>query len=190
MLADILTDFPTRFATMRRAYLQCTGKKEPTPVAIERAWLHKGRVVLKLTDIHSISDAELLRGAELLIPASERMALETDAIYIDDLIGCTLLNMEDERAVSIGVVRDIVRQEATADLLLVSDENGLEHTIPFAKAYLSRIDLPNRILEMTLPSGLLDVNAPITAEERQVQARNNNVDVVGDASNPRVAERR
>lgn len=158
---------------MRHAYLQRIGNDEPTPVAIERTWLHKNRVVLKLAGIDSISDAELLRGAELLIPANERRALETGAVYIDDLIGCILVNTASEQPVVIGAVRDVMRQEATADLLTVSGADGIEHTIPFAKAYLSRIDLPGRKLEMKLPSGLLEVNGPMTLEERNMQKRRN-----------------
>lgn len=189
MLADILTDFPARFATMRHAYLQRAGDDEPGPVSIERAWLHKDRVVLKLADINSISDAELLRGAELLIPASERMALETDAVYIDQLIGCTLVNTAGEQPVVIGVVRDVVRQESTADLLIVSGADGIEHTIPFAKAYLSRIDLPGRKLEMKLPSGLLEVNGPMTPEERNMQKPIDEIDDARVAPDNCAAER-
>lgn len=79
------------------------------------------------------------------------------------------MNQPDQPVV--GAVRDVIQQEKTADLLVVTASDGTEHWIPFAKAYLERIDLAGRRLEMHLPVGLLEVNAPLNAEERQAQQR-------------------
>jgi ribosomal 30S subunit maturation factor RimM len=43
-----------------------------------------------------------------------------------------------------------------APLLEVRD-GSLEHLVPFAQAYLKRLDLEARIVEMVLPEGLLDL---------------------------------
>lgn len=171
VLAEILTDFPERFAEMREAFLRRSLAVDPTPIIIEESWLHKGRVVLKLEKMDSISDADLLRGAEVVIPFDARMGLEEDAAYISDLIGCELIDMAQPDQPVVGIVRDVMQQEKTADLLVVMGSDGTEHWIPFAKAYLERIDLPGRRLEMHLPAGLLEVNAPLNQEERQAQQR-------------------
>jgi len=168
LLAEVLTDFPERFTQIPKAFL-AHGKGAPAPVLIEQAWLHKGRVVLKFAGVDSISAAEALRGAEVVIPAVERMPLDPEMAYVDDLIGCALVDRNQAGNPVIGTVRDVIRQENTTDLLLVVGADGSEHWIPFARQYLVEMNLPARRLEMNLPAGLLDVNAPPSEEELRVQ---------------------
>jgi ribosomal 30S subunit maturation factor RimM len=44
-----------------------------------------------------------------------------------------------------------------------------EYEIPFAEAYLKGVDVTRRQVRMQLPEGMLDVNAPLTAEEKERQ---------------------
>ena len=166
ILCEILTDFPERFAEMQEAFLSRGGTTVPTPIKIEQSWLHKGRIVLKLAQVDSISAAELLRGAEIVLPAEKRMPLEPGAAYIGDLIGCRLIDHNQPGHPEVGVVQDVIQQTATTDLLVVLGSDGAEHWIPFAEAYLVRMDLEGRRLEMNLPTGLLQVNAALSPEER------------------------
>lgn len=165
ILADILTDFPERFADRRRLFLVSseTSKEFLRQAALERHWLHKGRVVLKLAGVDSISDAEKLRGLLVAIPKSERIALVDDSIYIGDLIGCEIIDVNGAAA-AIGVVTDF---DSEGGLLQVQTRGGNETLIPFAKAYLKTIDLAGKRIEMRLPEGLLEINAPVTDEERR-----------------------
>jgi 16S rRNA processing protein RimM len=169
ILCEILTDFPERFAQMRDTFLSRGEHGIPTPITIEHSWLHKGRVVLKFAGIDSISAAETLRGTEVVIPAEERMPLDEDTAYIGDLIGCQLIDLSQPGQPAVGTVRDVIHQEQTADLLVVLGGDGTEHWIPFAQAYLVRVDLPGHTLKMNLPAGLLEVNAPLSEEERRIQ---------------------
>lgn len=171
VIAEILTDFPERFAQMQAGFLRRAPNRSPSPVVIERTWLHQGRVVLKFARIDSISDAETLRGAELVIPAAERLALEPDAAYIEDLIGCELIDASREGQPVVGVIQDILQQSKAADLLVVIGADGAEHWIPFAREYLVQMDLAGRRLILRLPAGLLEVNAPLDEEERRIQQR-------------------
>ena len=43
---------------------------------VESHWLHKGRVVLKFSQVDSMAEAEKLRGWEVVIPREERMPLK------------------------------------------------------------------------------------------------------------------
>jgi 16S rRNA processing protein RimM len=165
IIADILTDFPERFETLRTAFL--SRGQSVSPISIEQAWLHKGRVVLKFEGVDSISAAETLRSAELVVPRSERVPLDADAAYVEDLAGCELIDVAQPGSPSIGIIRDVIQQADTTDLLVVIASDGAEHWIPFARAYVSRMDLEARRLEMNLPAGLLEINAPLTEEEKQ-----------------------
>jgi len=165
ILADLLTDFPERFAERRRLFLVVseTSRTPPREVTLERHWLHKGRVVLKCSGIDSINDVELLRGLLVAIPASERAELTEGSIYISDLIGCEVVDVSSA-PVSIGKITDVDRGSG---LLVLQPGDSGEILIPFAKAYLANIDLKGKRIEMRLPDGLLDINAPISEEERR-----------------------
>lgn len=133
-------------------------------LTIEDAWPHKDFVVLKFAGVDSISEAEPLVGCELQVPRSERAQLEESAAYVSDLVGCTLAVHGKE----VGEVSDVRFGAGEAPLLVVgSGKSELE--VPFAQAFLVRIDLEAKRIEMNLPEGLLDVNAPLTEEEKERQ---------------------
>ena len=131
---------------------------------IEDAWPHKDFLVLKFIGIDSISDAEPLVGSELQVPLGERAELAPGATYVSDLVGCALL----DRGREIGIVSAVRFGAGEAPLLVVgSRKNELE--IPYAQEFLLRLDLEHKRIEMSLPEGLLDVNAPLTNEEKRQQ---------------------
>ena len=131
---------------------------------IEDAWPHKNFVVLKFAGVDSISDAEPLVGSELQVPRSERASLDPGAAYVSDLVGCLAF----DRGREVGVVRD-VRFGAGEAALLVVTAGKSAFEIPYAQEFLVRVDLEGKRIEMALPEGLLDVNAPLTDEEKQSQ---------------------
>jgi 16S rRNA processing protein RimM len=130
---------------------------------IEDAWPHKSYVVLKFAGVDSISDAEPLVGSELQVPRSERAAVEAGAAYVSDLIGCVVLDLGRE----VGVIRDVRFGAGEAPLLVVAGK--AEYEIPYAQEFLLRVDVEHKRIEMALPDGLLEVNSPLTDEEKQEQ---------------------
>ena len=172
VFADILTDFPEKFAERRRLWLlpgeaagaaartQPSAAATTAPRVMELAahWLHKGGVVLHFAGVDSISAAETLAGMVVAIPREERAALGEDEVYIGDLIGCTLVDVTGGRQVEIGEIEDVDRTAGPVALLVVKGAAG-EILVPFAKSYLRRIDMGARRVEMELPEGLVDLNA-------------------------------
>jgi 16S rRNA processing protein RimM len=181
LIADILTDFPERFAERRNVWLfPPDAKGSPREAELERHWLHKGRVVLKFVGVDSISDATLLSGWQVAIPREQRASLSDDAVYVADLIGCHLID-ETGGAVDLGPVLDVERGAGNAPDMLVLKSGEDELLIPFAKAYLVSLDLDARVLRMRLPAGLTTINAPITEEERAAQQQASEDDGADDA---------
>jgi 16S rRNA processing protein RimM len=173
LLAEILTDFPERFAERKHLFIAKPGSYEsgqpiaPQAVTLENHWLHKGRIVLKFATVNSINDAELLRGLDVILPREERAPLEDDAVYLDDLLGCRVFDVRGEASGRVvGEIVDVDRDSTAGDLLVVKSEAGAEVLIPFVKAFLRRVDVAAQRIEMDLPEGLLELNAPATAEER------------------------
>jgi len=135
-------------------------------VTVEDLWPHKGFLVLKFKGVESINDAEPLVGAELQLPRSERAELEPGWTYLSDLIGCTVFDGQRE----VGEIEDVQFGAGEAPLLVVRSKERaakLPYEIPFAEAYLEKLDLEHRQIRMKLPEGLLEVNAPLAKEEKQ-----------------------
>ena len=169
LIADILTDFPERFAERRHVWLlPPDAKAAPRAAEIERHWLHKNRIVLKFVGIDSISDAAPFAGWRVAILREERALLADDAVYVADLVGCRLID-EAGGAVDLGPVLDVERGAGGALDMLVLKSGQEELLIPFAKAYMVSLDLEARVLRMRLPAGLTAINAPMSEEERAAQ---------------------
>jgi 16S rRNA processing protein RimM len=180
LLAELLTDFPERFESQRRVFLEAPGfggtSEEARSAEVVSFWLpvgkNEGRIVLQFAGIDSISDAELVAGLEVIVPEEERLPLDDESVYISELVGCTVY---DGTAV-VGVVEDVQfpttpdggrRLADAAPLLEVRSLEGDEILIPFAKAFLVTMDTDAKRIDMILPAGLIDVNRTPEADPDQ-----------------------
>ena len=175
--AEMHSDVPGRFAAGMKLFalpkaldlksqdlkLQATRRE----LEVEDLWPHKGLLVLKFRSVDSMSDAELLIGSELQVPSVDRADLETGWTFVSDLIGSTVLDHGRE----IGRIEDVQFGAGEAPLLIVVNSGGKKFDVPFAEAYLESIDTAQRQVRMNLPEGMLEVNAPVTAEEKQEQKK-------------------
>jgi 16S rRNA processing protein RimM len=134
---------------------------------IEELWPHKGMLVLKFAGTDSISDAETLMGCELQVPQSERAQLGPGWNYVSDLIGCSVFDGDRD----IGIVRHVQFGAGEAPLLIVQ-AGAKQHEIPYAEAYVKLLDLEHKQIRMELPEGMLELDAPLTQEEKEQQKRN------------------
>ena len=163
--AAILTDFPERFAERRRLFaVQESGARRE--LRLENFWPHKERLVLKFAGVDSIDDAQALVGCEIQIPREERAALEEGSAYVGDLAGCRVMAGGRE----IGVVADVQFGAGEAPLLVVRAEKQ-EFLIPLAAAYVRRADTAAKLIEMDLPEGMLELDAPLSKEEKEAQKK-------------------
>jgi 16S rRNA processing protein RimM len=170
VFAEILTDFPEKFNLRRELWLvegSSSLKKAalpaglPRPVELVAHWLHKGGIVLHFAGVDSISAAEALAGLAVAIPRAERQTLDFAAgeAYISDLTGCRLFDVARGEPVRVGEIVDVDRSAGPVPLLMVRGKQG-EILIPWAKEYLRLVDTEAKIVEMVLPEGLADLNAP------------------------------
>ena len=169
--ATLLTDFPELFATRKKLFAlsgtdeakQGVAETSRRKLDLEEHWFHKGMVVLKFAGVDSISDAEMLVGCEIQVPRSERARIGSGEFYVSDLIGCNVVDSGRE----IGRIRDVQFGSGEAPLLVVEGER--EYLVPFASAFIEKIALEQKRLEMKLPEGLLELDAPLNQEEKQRQ---------------------
>ncbi|MGZ7029951.1 MAG: ribosome maturation factor RimM [Terriglobales bacterium] len=172
--AEILTDFPERFAQRTRLYaLDDQGARRE--LHLEGFWPHKQRLVLKFAGVDSISDAEALIGCEIQIPAAERASLEEGSAYVAELVGCEVVvsgAAVGEGSRLIGTVADVQFGAGEAPLLVIR-EGTRELLIPLAAEYIRRMDTSAKRIEMQLPEGMLSLDAPLSKEEKETQKKTN-----------------
>ena len=165
VLVEPLSDVPDRFRVGLELF--ALGENEARrELRVEELWPHKNRLALKFVGVDSISDAEALVGSELQVPRGERAQLEPGWAYVSDLVGCIVFDHDRE----VGLVEDVQFGTGEAPLLIVK-AGVKEHQIPYAEAYLQSVDLGQKEIRMLLPDGMLELDAPLTAEEKQQQKR-------------------
>jgi 16S rRNA processing protein RimM len=203
VFADILTDFPEKFAERKRIWLlpepaapksdseggggfnprikpatstralapegpaKPSAEATPREVELIAHWLHKDGIVLHFAGVDSISAAETLKGLIVAIPRSERAALGEDEVYTGDLIGCSLIEVAGSEPVTVGEIEKVDRTAGPVALLVVKGAAG-EILVPFAKSFLRKIDLKAKRVEMALPEGLVELNAPSGLKPNQL----------------------
>jgi len=165
---DLHSDVPDRFRVGLKlfALAQDDNRRE---LQIEELWPHKGDLVLKFAGVDSISDAERLIGCELQVPRGQRAQLDPGWSFVSDLIGCVVFDGGSE----IGKIEDVQFGTGEAPLLIVG-AGSKRYEIPYAEAYLKSVDLEHKQIYMQLPEGMLELNAPLTDEEKQQQQAGGN----------------
>ena len=171
VLAELLTDFPERFRDTARVFLAKPGfdgeAKLAREIQITNSWLpvgkNHGRIVFTFAAIDSISLAETLEGLDVLVPQEERIELEDDAEYIDDLLDCLVYDgptlIGSVTAIDFPTTPDGSRRLAdAAPLLTVLSPAGDELLIPYVQVFLVQVDTAARRIDMKLPAGLLEIN--------------------------------
>jgi 16S rRNA processing protein RimM len=158
--AELFTDFPERFAERRHLFaLGTTGSRRE--LELEDFWPHKGRMILKFAGIDSIEDTATLAGAEIQIPREQRAQLDEGAFFVSDLVGCRVFASTGSAEVrELGPVTDVVFGAGEAPLLQVR-EGAREFLIPFVESYTKQVDLSTKRIELVLPEGMLELDAPL-----------------------------
>lgn len=142
-----LSSRPERYQQLEEVFLFGDG----SPYRVESVWWHDNRLILKFAGVDSISAAELLSGAEVRIPRSQRLRLDPGEYFLSDLMGCEVT--ERQSGASLGTVTNWLDGGGSGILEL---SGGL--MIPFAKAICVEIDPVARRIVVDLPEGLKELN--------------------------------
>ena len=197
--AELLTDFPERLRKIDSVYLSNSApdakpahsnskaatrgdrdSNEPRRIGVKSFWVsqnHRGQCVVHFEGCDSISDAEKLRGLEVLLPFEARVTLPAGQYFISDLVGCSVFENCDEKILKPSAVSSSPCSLATAPTLLGSvsdvqftgdDVSGTpllavetrsgELLIPLAEDICKRIDTVARRIDVVLPEGLHELN--------------------------------
>lgn len=153
--AHLLTDFPQKLAERTVVFLW-DGRTDPQPFPVEKTWFHKQYLIFQFTGFNSIDAAQTLVGREIQIPRGEATALPDGSHYLHKLAGCRVVDSASGK--ELGRVRKVEGEPGNFRLAVETPE-GKELLVPFAEEFCRRIAPEEKLIEVTLPDGLLDLNS-------------------------------
>ena len=151
MRVETLLEEDRVFEPERRVIVVRGTGREDSEIEFSRK--QHGRHVMKLRGVNSISEVELLVGADLVILEKDLPPVMEGSFYSFHLKGCLIVADDGE---TLGTVIDVIDNGGTP-ILKVAGKEG-EILIPFAREFLRKVDLGQRRIEMSLPDGLRDLN--------------------------------
>jgi len=149
------TDFPERFAQLRRVLLIQEGaaaQKEgatPQSVAVEGVRRQHETILLKLAGTDSPEAARELTGMAVAVPWEERVPLGKGAFYVGEIVGLRVRTVAGE---ALGRVAEVIRT-AAHDLYRVEGPGG-EILLPATRDVVHEVDVGKGEIVVTLPPGL------------------------------------
>ncbi len=152
VVAELLTDFPERFAELSELIaITPTGTRRR--LTLEDSWLHDRRIVLKFAGYDTPEAARELAGYELAVPAADAVELAEDEFYDWQLQGCQVVTVAGRE---LGRVREVLHTGAAPVLVIADEQRSREHLIPLAASICVEIDIAAKLIRVDPPEGLVE----------------------------------
>jgi 16S rRNA processing protein RimM len=149
------SDFPERFLEPGERWILRPGALRPESIYLEKGRFldGKGLYVLRLSDVNSREQADLLRGAKLMVPVGDRPPLEEGEFHVLDLVGMTVIDGYTQE--TIGTVIGIAN--AGHDLLEIETQQPPRQKIlvPLVKEFVKSLNLQAKQIELLPIPGLI-----------------------------------
>ena len=153
LVAELLTDFPDRFADIR-SLIAVSPDGERQLVNLEDYWFHQDRVVLKLAGFDTVEAANQFVGYQFAVPEGERVVLEEGYFYDWELEGCLV---ETNDGAPVGRVSEVLRLGGEIDTLAVDDSAGQRRLVPMIESIVVEVDVTSKRIRIDPPEGLLEL---------------------------------
>ena len=143
------TDDIKKFSNLKTIYIKT--KSGLTEFKIEQVRYVKNMVMLKLTGIDTVEEAEKYRNLYIKILRDQEEELEEGSYYVVDILGCKVNTDTNQE---LGKVVDVF-QTGSNDVYVVKDEQGKQILLPAIKQVIKNVDIKNRIITVHLLEGLV-----------------------------------
>lgn len=140
---------PTRFDLLKELIIEHNNVK--TTYHVEKVSYHKQFVLATLKEIKDINEAELLKGATILIPEKNALPLEEDEYYTRDLYGLEVFTEEGEL---LGELQEVYVTGANDVYGVKGQDQQKELLIPAIKQCILTVDIKNKKMIVKLLEGL------------------------------------
>jgi len=151
VLLKLDTDEPEQYQSIHTLFLGLD--ITIIPYFVVKSSMHKpGLLRLKLEDVTSEEDANLLLKAKAYLPLSELPTLSGNKFYYHEIIGFLV---EDKTLGVLGYISGV--NEQTAQATLEVDINGKKVLIPIVDDIILKVDRKAKTLHVSTPAGLIDI---------------------------------
>lgn len=141
------SDYKERFEELEYIYLDEKKRK------IKGVRYNKNMVILKLEDVNTRNEAELLKNKEIFIDEDQLRDLPQGTYYVKDMIGMEVIDEKNER---IGRLSDVILR-AAQDIYEIERQDGSKALIPAVEAFVKDVDMEKRVIRVELIEGLLEL---------------------------------
>lgn len=139
-------EFFKQFSSM---YFDAKGEKCMKIVSVRP---HGNVVLLKLEGVDTVEAAAAMRGRVLFMDRNEAN-LDDDTWFIQDLIGCEVLDADDGR--KYGTLSDVSETGAN-DVWHVKGDDGKEYLLPAIPPVVIETDVKNGVVKIRPMKGIFD----------------------------------
>lgn len=148
------TDYKERFEEIEEILVEHKGKYQP--YRIESVRYQKNTAIIKLKGVNDRNAAETLKERDIYITENELRELPEDTFYVKDLIGCSVLNIENGK--EIGKITDVL-QNSAQDIYQIELASGKEALIPVVAEFVKEVNIAEKYVKIQLIPGFIDEEA-------------------------------
>ena len=155
-----LTDYPERFRSMDRLVVEFPAPKVGVPRAPRELTVlgldvleSKNLFLVRTEEVQTCDEAESLKGGLVTVAPEDRVPLEEDCYWIDDLLGLRVVEQDTGR--DLGRVEDVM-STGSNDVYSVRTPEGVLKMIPAIAEVVQKVDLEEGTLTVVLLEGLWD----------------------------------
>ena len=148
------TDFPERFLGMKELDVTVAGKPMRT-FKVRRIEPYEGKntFFLRLQGVEDRDAAETLKGAVITVAEDERVELEEDEYWLDDIIGLAVF--DKATGGRLGEITEVICTGSN-DVYVVETPDGTSKAIPAVADGIEKVDVANGTMTVNIPEGLWD----------------------------------
>jgi len=149
----VFTDYPERLIKDVKTIYLGSDPKNPDADAyrITAARFHKEYLLLRLKEIPTRNDAELLRGKLVMIDIDNAVPLADGEYYMHELIG---LQVQTSAGDILGIIKDVLETGAN-DVYIVKSRQYGDLLLPAHDETIANIDFDAEMVTMDLPDGII-----------------------------------
>lgn len=148
------TDFPERFLGMKELDVTVAGKPMRT-FKVRRIEPYEGKntFFLRLQGVEDRDAAETPKGALITVAEDERVELEEDEYWLDDIIGLAVF--DKATGGRLGEITEVICTGSN-DVYVVKTPEGASKAIPAIADVIEKVDVANGTMTVNIPEGLWD----------------------------------
>ena len=137
-------------------FLQKGVSAVPEPLRVASIRGHHGNLLVHFEGVKDRNQAELLRGAEILILRQKLPELDEEEAYLADMLGLAVFVKQDGSPSFLGHIENI-DAPAGQELWSITTQKGEEVLLPAVPEFIIDIDLEKGEVLIAPPLGLLEL---------------------------------